>query len=91
MLIKARFGAGVPDRHYPRQTEGAAMHATAKVFSNAISSIPNTIPSIPPGSGILKTIAVFCGVGLLIVLVLGLLGSSVLPTDPEALNVMCWI
>jgi hypothetical protein len=28
---------------------------------------------------------------LLIVLVLGLLGSSVLPTEPEALNVMCWI
>jgi hypothetical protein len=84
MLIKARIDAGMPDRHYPRQTKGTAMHATAKV-------IPTTIPSLPPGFNILKTIALLCGVGLLIVLVLGLLGSSVLPTAPETLNVMCWI
>jgi hypothetical protein len=84
MLIKARFDAGMPDRHYPRQTKGTAMHATVKVIST-------TIPSLPPGFDILKTIALFCGVGLLIVLVLGLLESSVLPTEPEALNVMCWI
>jgi hypothetical protein len=82
-LIKARSGAGVPDGHYSRQTKGTAMHA-AKVFST-------TIPSIPPGSDILKTVALFCCVGLLFVLVLGVLGSSVLPTEPEALNVMCWI
>jgi hypothetical protein len=84
MLIKATFDAGMPDRHYPRQTKGAAMHATEKTFSN-------TIPSIPPGFDILETVALFCGVGLLIVLVLGLLGPSFLPTDPETLNVMCWI
>lgn len=67
------------------------MDATAKISSNTISSIPNTIPSIPPGSDILKTVALFCGVGLLIVLVLGMLGPSFLPTGPETLNVMCWI
>jgi hypothetical protein len=84
MLIKAKFDAGMPDRHYPRQTKGTAMHATAKVFSN-------TIPAIPPGFDNLKTIALFCGAGLLIVLFLGLLGPSFLPTEPEMLNVMCWI
>jgi hypothetical protein len=84
MMIKARLNAGMPDRHYPRQRRGTAMHASAKVIST-------TIPSIPPGFDILKTIVLFCGVGLVIVLVLGLLGSSVLPTEPEALNVMCWI
>ena len=60
------------------------MNAIAKAFAN-------TIPSIPPDFDILKTVALFCGVGLSVVLVLVLLGSSVLPTDPEALNVMCWI
>ncbi len=60
------------------------MHATAKAFSN-------TLPSIPPDSDILETLALFCGVGWLIVLVLALLGSSFLPTDPETLNVMYWI
>jgi hypothetical protein len=84
MLIKAKSDAGMPDRHYPRQTKGTAMHATAKVFST-------TIPSIPPGFDDLKTVAMFCGFGLLIVLVLGLLGPSFLPTGPETLNVMCWI
>jgi hypothetical protein len=84
MLIKARFDAGVPDRHIRVKQKGTAMHATAKVFST-------TIPSIPPGFDILKTLAAFCGVGLLIVLVLALLGPSFLPTDPETLNVMCWI
>jgi hypothetical protein len=84
MLIKARFDAGMPDQHYPRQTKGTAMHATAKAFSN-------TTPSIPPGFDILKTVALFCGVGLLIVLVLVLSGSSFPPTDPQALNVMYWI
>jgi hypothetical protein len=74
----------MPDRHYPRQTKGAAMHATEKIIST-------TIPSLPPGFDSLKTIAPPCGVGLLIVLVLGLMGSSVLPTAPETLNVMCWI
>ncbi|MEI9924542.1 MAG: hypothetical protein WDN50_14320 [Bradyrhizobium sp.] len=84
MLIKVKFDAGMPDRHYPRQTKGAVMHATAKAFSN-------TLPSIPPDSDILETLALFCGVGWLIVLVLALLGSSFLPTDPETLNVMYWI
>jgi hypothetical protein len=84
MLIKAKFDASMPDRHYPRQTKGAAMHATAKAFSN-------TIPSIPPGFDILKTVALFCGVGLSIVLILVLLGSSFPPTEPQALNVMNWI
>jgi hypothetical protein len=84
MLIKARSDAGMPDRHYPRQTKGTAMHATAKV-------LPTTIPSIPPGFEDLKTVAMFCGIGLLIVLVLALLGPSFLPTGPETLNVMCWI
>ena len=60
------------------------MHATAKAFSN-------TIPSIPPDFDILETVALFCGVGLLTVLVLVLLGSSFLPTEPQALNVMNWI
>ncbi len=60
------------------------MHATAKTFSN-------TIPSIPPDFDILETVALFCGVGWLIVLVLALLGSSFLPTEPETLNVMYWI
>ncbi len=60
------------------------MRVTAKAFSN-------TIPSIPPDFDILETVALFCGVGLSIVLVLVLLGSSVLPTDPQALNVMSWI
>jgi hypothetical protein len=84
MLIKAIFDAGMPDRHDPRQTKGTVMPATAKAFSNAI-------PSIPPGFDILETVALFCGVGLLIVLVAVLLGSSFLPTEPQALNVMCWI
>jgi hypothetical protein len=91
MLIKARFDAGVPDRHIRVKQKGTTMHAAAKVLSNTISSIPNAIPSIPPGFDILKTIAVFCGIGLLTVLVLGLLGPSFLPTEPETLNVMCWI
>lgn len=60
------------------------MHATAKAFSN-------TIPSIPPDFDILKRVALFCGAGLLISLVLILLWSSFLPTDPQVLNVMCWI
>ena len=60
------------------------MHATAKVISN-------TIPSIPPDFDSLKTIAVFCGGGLLIVLVLVSLASSVVPTAPQELNVMNWI
>jgi hypothetical protein len=60
------------------------MNAIAKAFAN-------TIPSIPPDFDILKTVALFCGVGLSVVLVLVLLGSSVLPTDPQVLNVMCWI
>jgi hypothetical protein len=84
MLIKVKFDAGMPDRHFTRQTKGAAMHATEKTFSN-------TIPSIPPDSDILETLALFCGVGWLIVLVLALLGSSFLPTEPETLNVMNWI
>ena len=84
MLIKVKFDAGMPDRHYPRQTKGTAMHATAKALSD-------TIPSIPPDFEILETVAAFCGAGLLIVLVLALLGSSFLPTEPQALNVMNWI
>jgi hypothetical protein len=84
MLIKAKFDASMPDRHYPRQTKGTAMHATAKALSD-------TIPSIPPDFEILETVAAFCGAGLLIVLVLALLGSSFLPTEPQALNVMNWI
>jgi hypothetical protein len=57
------------------------MHAATKAFSN-------TIYSIPPGSDILETVALFCGVALL---VLVLLGASVVPTEPQALNVMNWI
>ena len=57
------------------------MHATTKAFSN-------TIYSIPPGSDILETVALFCGVGLLLLV---LLGASVLPTEPQAINVMNWI
>jgi len=60
------------------------MPATAKAFSK-------TMPSIPPDFDILETVALFCGVGLLMMLVAVLLGSSFLPTEPEALNVMCWI
>jgi hypothetical protein len=60
------------------------MNAIAKAFSN-------TIPSIPPDFDDLKTVVLFSGAGLLIVLVLGLLGSSFLPTEPQALNVMNWI
>jgi hypothetical protein len=84
MLIKSKFDASMPDRHYPRQTKGTAMHATAKALSD-------TIPSIPPDFEILETVAAFCGAGLLIVLVLALLGSSFMPTEPQALNVMNWI
>jgi hypothetical protein len=60
------------------------MHATTKVFAN-------TIRSIPPGFDILETVALFCAVALVIVLVLVFLGSSFLPTEPQALNVMSWI
>jgi hypothetical protein len=60
------------------------MNAIAKVFSN-------TIPSMPPDFDILKTFALLCGVGLLSLLVLVLLGASFPPTDAQALNVMCWI
>jgi hypothetical protein len=84
MLIKTKFGAGMPDRHYPRQPKGAAMHATVKTFSNMN-------PAIPRGIDILKTVALFCSVGLLIVLVLLMMGSSFLPTEPQAINVMNWI
>jgi hypothetical protein len=84
MLIKARFDAGMPDGHFPRQTKGTAMHATAKVFSN-------TIPSTPPDFDILKTVVLFCSVGLSIALVLALWGPAFPPTEPDTLNVMCWI
>jgi hypothetical protein len=60
------------------------MNAIAKAFSN-------TITSIPPDFDILKTVVLFCGVGLLILLVLVLLGASFLPTESQALNVMYWI
>jgi hypothetical protein len=84
MLIKTRPDAGMPDRRYPRQPREAAMRATAKTFSNMT-------PSIPRGIDILKTVALVCSVGLLIVLVLTLMGSSFLPTEPQAINVMNWI
>ena len=61
--------------------KGTAMHATTKAFSH-------TIYSIPPGSDILETVALFCGVGLLLLV---LWGTSVLPTEPQAINVMNWI
>jgi hypothetical protein len=60
------------------------MNAIAKAFSN-------TIPSIPPDFDILKTFALFCGVGLLILLVLFSWGASFRPTEAQALNVMYWI
>jgi hypothetical protein len=60
------------------------MNAIAKAFSN-------TIRSIPPDFDILKTFVLFCGVGLLILLVLVSLGASFRPTEAQALNVMYWI
>jgi hypothetical protein len=60
------------------------MTAIAKVISNARSASS-------PDFDTLKTVAVFCGVGLLASLVLILSGVTVLPAEPSALNVINWI
>ena len=60
------------------------MTAIARALSNAI-------PAISTDFDIPKTVALFCGVGLLISLVLVASGLSLLPTDAQTLNVMTWI
>ena len=60
------------------------MTAIARALSNAI-------PAIPTDFDVLKAVALFCGVGLLVSLVLVASGLSLLPTDAQTLNVMTWI
>jgi hypothetical protein len=48
-------------------TQGIAMTAIAKAFSNII-------PAISPDFDILKTVAVFCGIGLCVSLILASYG-----------------
>ena len=48
-------------------TKEIAITAIAKVFSN-------TIPAISPDLDILRTVAVFCGVGLFVSLILAICG-----------------
>jgi hypothetical protein len=64
--------------------KGTAMTAIAKALSNAI-------PAISTDVDILRTIVLFCGVGLLASLILVVSGLSFLPTESEVLNVMNWI
>jgi uncharacterized BrkB/YihY/UPF0761 family membrane protein len=60
------------------------MTAIAKALSNVF-------PTTQPEFDVLKMLAVFCGVGLLASLVFVASGVSVIPTEPQALNVMNWI
>jgi hypothetical protein len=60
------------------------MTAIAKV-------IANSRPATPPDFDMLKTVAVFCGLGLLASLVLIASGLTILPVEAQALNVMNWI
>jgi hypothetical protein len=60
------------------------MTAIARALSNAFPSISTDVDS-------LRTIALFCGVGLLASLVLISTGVSFLPAEVEAINVMNWI
>jgi hypothetical protein len=61
------------------------MTAIAKAFSNVI-------PAISPDVDILKTVALFCGVGLVVSLLLAGVGAY-LPLEPHTygLDVMDWI
>jgi hypothetical protein len=68
----------------PHQTKGTAMTAIAKALSNAIPAISTDVDSF-------RTIALFCGAGLLASLILVSSGLTLLPTEPQALNVMNWI
>jgi hypothetical protein len=54
--------------------------------------MPNTLGRVDVASDIdiLKMIAVFCGVGLLVPLVL-VIALSYLPIEPQTLDVMDWI
>jgi hypothetical protein len=60
-----------------------AKNFLAKTFLNAVSADQTDID-------MLRTIALFCGVGLL-VSVLVAAGLTWLPTEPQSLNVMDWI
>jgi hypothetical protein len=63
---------------------GTVMTAIAKALSNAFPTLSTDVDS-------LRTIALFCGVGLLASLVLVATGLSFLPADSQALNVINWI
>jgi hypothetical protein len=73
------FGANRPTKR-----TAIAMTAIAKVFSNVFPA------AIPPDVEIFKTIALFCGAGLLVSLLLAA-GLSYLPAEPHTLDVMDWI
>jgi hypothetical protein len=60
-----------------------AKNFLAKTLLNAVSADQTDID-------MLRTIALFCGVGLL-VSVLVAAGLTWLPTEPQSLNVMDWI
>jgi hypothetical protein len=56
-------------------------------IAKALSSV---IFADSPDLDIVKTIALFCGIGLLVSLLLAA-GLSYLPAEPHTLNVMDWI
>jgi hypothetical protein len=60
------------------------MTAIARVFLNVFPA------AISPDVDIFKTIALFCGVGLLVSLLLAA-GLSYLPAESHTLDVMDWI
>jgi len=66
-----------------RPTKETAVAAIAKAFLDVVSSDS-------PDVEIFKTIALFCGVGLLVSLLLAA-GLSYLPAEPHTLDVMDWI
>ena len=57
----------------------------------APKALSNALPAISTDVDAFRTIALFCGVGLLVSLVLVASGLSFLPADSEVLNVMNWI
>ena len=64
------------------------MTAIAKTLLNVVSL--NVVSTDSPDADIFKTIAVFCGLGLLVSLLLAA-GLTYLPLEPHTLDVMDWI
>ena len=64
------------------------MTAVAKALSNVVSL--NGVSTDSSDVDIFKTIAVFCGLGLLVSLLLAA-GLTYLPPEPHTLDVMGWI